>query len=81
MIHAFGLVGSGFNLEEANSYLLKEVVRKGEDRNGKSVVDTNGVVIGLLVKNDEIELVVEWGEGIEQYLKSEFLLKIEVLDD
>ncbi|TCS40410.1 hypothetical protein [Reinekea marinisedimentorum] len=81
MIQAFGLVGAGFNLEEASSYLLKEVVRKGEDRTGKSIVDTNGIVIGLLVLNDEIELVVKWSEGLKQYVKGEFQESIEVLDD
>ena len=78
---AFDMRPAGFKKEEALGYLHSEVVRKGEDRKGKSIVETHGVVIGLLVLNDEIELVVKWADGIKQYMKSEFLRQLDVEND
>lgn len=81
-MYEFGdLESSGFTLEEATGYLNREVVKKGEDRKGKSIVDTHGIVVGLLVMNDELELVVKWSEGIKQYMKTEFSNSLEVIDD
>lgn len=81
MIEFIEMEPSGFSIEEATGYLNHEVVRKGEDRKGKSIVETHGIVVGLLVMNDELELVVKWSEGIQQYMKSEFFKKLEVVDD
>lgn len=81
MIKFIEIDQQGFSLDEATSYLNHEVIRKAEDRTGKSIVETNGLVVGLLVMNDEIELVVQWRGEIKQYIKAEFLDQLEVVND
>lgn len=62
-----------FNKHEAFE-LIDQMVRKeaepGADKN--NYIDNIGVVCGVLVMNEEVEVVVKFFSGVRQYTKSEF---------
>jgi len=65
------LIGGGFTLEEATKLMHHEVVRKS-DQNKAQSIETIGVISGVLSINDQIELVIQFYGGIEQFIKEEF---------
>lgn len=62
-----------FQVEEACQLLNREVIRI-EDRADLAFPSTEktGIVVGVLVMNDEVEVLVKFMSGMEQLVKTEF---------
>jgi len=71
-----------FSKREAYKLLDRLVHRVNSDPDLQEKDRANmGVVVGMLLMNDEIEIVVKYFDGITQYTKAEFEGSVFLYDD
>ena len=67
----FEYVGFGYTLDKAVPLMHQEVMYI-RDLNQTKTLENTGLVSGILHLNEEIELVVQFYEGIKQFTQKEF---------
>jgi len=72
------VIGFGFTLKEATELMYHEVMRKSEI-GMKPTVEKVGVISGILNVNNEMEVIVQFLGGIEQFTKEELESQLTVL--
>ena len=72
------VIGGGFSLKEATELMYHEVMRKS-DFSLKPTVERVGVVSGILNVNNEMEVIVQFLGGIEQFTKDELQSQLTVM--
>jgi hypothetical protein len=64
-------IGGGFTLEKAVKLMHHEVIRKS-DKDKPQSIEIIGVISGILTINDQMEIVVQFYGGVEQFTEAEF---------
>ena len=64
-------IGGGFTLEKATKLMHHEVIRKS-DKGKPHSLEIIGIISGILALNDQVEVVVQFYGGIEQFTEAEF---------
>ncbi|GGX55511.1 hypothetical protein [Saccharospirillum salsuginis] len=72
---------NGFTIQDAVTYLNYPVADKSKPASERYQLMELGLIVGVLTLNDEVELVIKIGGGVEQYTRHEFSAKFEVVDD
>lgn len=71
-----------FEIDECVAMLNGEVIRKEDSHYlPKPPVDKIGIAVGILTMNSEVELLVRFGDKMEQLRKMEFYANYIALDD
>ena len=76
----FEYVGFGYTLDKAVPLMHQEVMFT-RDLNETKTLQNTGLVSGILHLNEEIELVVQFHEGIKQFTQKEFEAELTVITD
>lgn len=72
----------GFTVQELVPLLNHECIKNIHKKYlPKPPVDYIGIVCGILTMNSEVELLVQFPEGIEQLSKSEFNNNYQIVED
>lgn len=74
----FEYVGFGYTLDKAVPLMHQEVMYTKDLNETKSLQNT-GLVSGILHLNEEIELVVQFYDGIQQFTQQEFENQLTVI--
>ncbi|WP_144391753.1 hypothetical protein [Pleionea sediminis] len=84
-ISTFGLLDKNnqFELDEAVKLMHCHVAKKCNSKRNKKKLRTEeiGIVVGLLVINEEVEIVLKFLQGMKQVTKAEFNDSFILLDD
>jgi hypothetical protein len=73
--------GHSFTIESAVQYIHYSVAERSIPASERYKPSRCGVIVGLLDMNEEVELIIQFGDQVRQFTLSEVRAKLEIVDD